>query len=286
MALLPELTDHVISFIGEDKKTQAFCSLVCRAWVPRSRSYLFRSVELPNPSVSEFLGFISACENDEDATIPMLLAQHLRRLCFTGQTSIWDGFRFNVEVLPRILHLLPRIDRVSITSSLLIGCHEKLDAASIRLKELTITDTPLVSETSEAFLQLLSIFSQVDNLSVSSLVRDVDQSVTAMFPVLAPGHPDLPSQLQLSCLTLINHGVYSFFPCITTLVQRVQSVHTLSDVRLQCNDARDVVAVGALLSHPSIVVRALSVDLAYGTRPMFQHRKLHRCHMSRTAADT
>ena len=258
--LPPELTDQVISFIGEDKKTQASCSLVCRAWLPRSRSYLFRTIELPNFSVSKFLDFILACKSKGDTSL-ISPARHVRSLCFTGQPP---GTSLNVEILPRILHLLPRIDRISITKSSLIGCHEKLDAAGIRLKELTITETSVASGTPQAFLQLLSILTQVDILSISSLAWDIIPA-----DLVDASHPDFPSHLEVSCLTLINYGLYLFFPGITTLMQRIRSIHTLSDVRLQCNNARDVAAVGAFLSHPDIVVQALSVDLAFGTRSIF-----------------
>jgi hypothetical protein len=42
--LSPELIDHIIDFLHDDKPTLAVCSLVCRNWVPTSRLHYIESI--------------------------------------------------------------------------------------------------------------------------------------------------------------------------------------------------------------------------------------------------
>ncbi|KAJ7062308.1 hypothetical protein C8F01DRAFT_127814 [Mycena amicta] len=44
--LPPELTDHTLDFLYDDRPSLRTCSLVCRAWVPASRFHLFQHITL------------------------------------------------------------------------------------------------------------------------------------------------------------------------------------------------------------------------------------------------
>ena len=50
--LCPELYDYIIDFLHDDKPTIIACSLVCRSWLPRCRSHLFRDLVLSGESIS------------------------------------------------------------------------------------------------------------------------------------------------------------------------------------------------------------------------------------------
>jgi len=60
MDLPPELVDSIIDLCHDDKKTLGQCGLVCRAWLPRTRHNLFRSIHLYPSNVSAFLDILTA----------------------------------------------------------------------------------------------------------------------------------------------------------------------------------------------------------------------------------
>ncbi|KAI0699478.1 hypothetical protein C8T65DRAFT_300095 [Cerioporus squamosus] len=47
--LPPELTDYILSFFWNDKKTLCTCARVCREWLPASRTYLFGNITFRTP---------------------------------------------------------------------------------------------------------------------------------------------------------------------------------------------------------------------------------------------
>jgi hypothetical protein len=59
MDLLPqEITDHIIDFLHDDREALYACSLVCRKWVPSSRTHLFWAVRSSGtPTFSRLLEF-------------------------------------------------------------------------------------------------------------------------------------------------------------------------------------------------------------------------------------
>ncbi|KAF7350527.1 hypothetical protein MVEN_01358300 [Mycena venus] len=52
--LPPELIEEVLGHLAEDPGTLRTCSLVCRAWVPRTRSYLFETWKLTPRNMSGY----------------------------------------------------------------------------------------------------------------------------------------------------------------------------------------------------------------------------------------
>ncbi|RDX44327.1 hypothetical protein OH76DRAFT_1102541 [Lentinus brumalis] len=61
LTLPPELTDYIISFLRNDRRTLCACTRVCKGWLPASRAYLFDTIRFKTPRsytvfVEEVLG--------------------------------------------------------------------------------------------------------------------------------------------------------------------------------------------------------------------------------------
>ncbi|TFK82724.1 hypothetical protein K466DRAFT_666311 [Polyporus arcularius HHB13444] len=49
LTLPPELTDYIISFLRNDRRTLCACTQVCKGWLPASRAYLFDTIRFKIP---------------------------------------------------------------------------------------------------------------------------------------------------------------------------------------------------------------------------------------------
>ncbi|GJE88834.1 hypothetical protein PsYK624_049210 [Phanerochaete sordida] len=163
--------------------------------------------------------------------------------------------------------LLPNLEQLNITQGTLIASAGDCSTPISRLKELKVLSTYVHSDTPQALLQLLSAFIHIDHLYVSCLSWGgvPTNSADAAASSVLSDRPGFPSHLQVSCLTMIEDG-QPFIPGLLALMQRTASVHTVADLRLQCSDARSVVAAGTFLSHPNTAIHSLSIDLAFPTR--------------------
>lgn len=265
--LPPELTDEIISAIGDDKETLAYSSLVCSGWLQRSRKCLFRRVKLGHSSVAPFLEFISTSQEPSGVDPSTSPAHHITELSLAESDPAGRGRDLYVGELLLMFGLLPNLEQLNITQLTLIASAGDCSTPISRLKELKVLSTYVPSDTPQALLQLLSAFIHIDHLYVSCLgwggvpANPADAAASSVLS----DRPGFPSHLQVSCLTMIEDG-QPFIPGLLALMQRTASVHTVADLRLQCSDARSVVAAGAFLSHPNTAIHSLSIDLAFPTR--------------------
>lgn len=82
MSCLPaELVDGIIDHLHENRSALAACGLTCRAWVPRSRHYLFNKIDIGTHSTSCDLtaAFFRASPS---------LASHVRELVIHGRARV------------------------------------------------------------------------------------------------------------------------------------------------------------------------------------------------------
>lgn len=264
----PELSDEIISSLWDDKETLACASLVCKAWYPRSRQCLFRDIKLGNTLVNEFTDYLSIRQHAKGTATLASPAQHIQSLSLVDSGLPGCGRQLSVEALLHMTSLLPNLERISVAQSTLLKSHEESGAPTKSLTHLRIFNTYVPSDTPEALLQLLSAFSRIDDLHLSSLSwGGVPESLEdiATSSVLDADQPSFPSHLQVSRLTLLSDG-RPFIPSVLALMQRTKAIDTISDIRLQCSDARSIIAAGAYLSQPQALVKSLSIDLAFPTR--------------------
>ncbi|RDX44608.1 hypothetical protein OH76DRAFT_1093315 [Lentinus brumalis] len=104
-----EVSEHVIDMLWDDKDTLRACALTCRAWVPRSRLYLFRSITLrERPTVYALADLLDTDESIQHLiqTVGVKLDKH---------TLLLDSF---FAVLGR---RLPRLHELSFIGRSLAG---------------------------------------------------------------------------------------------------------------------------------------------------------------------
>lgn len=104
----PELSDHIIDFLHDDRRALKACSLTCRTWYPTSRYHLYRKVHLnslegcqtfiqilqSSPYLGQFARYLNLCN----------IAPHAPK--YPGNASEL------ASLWPRILPALPHVEHV------------------------------------------------------------------------------------------------------------------------------------------------------------------------------
>ena len=84
-----EIHDEIIGSLHDDHPTLRTCALVCRAWLPRVRHYLFRTVVLdPSPHSCSFVKLAQECPDIQ----PLVCDLELRGRAATSK-AWWEGAR-------------------------------------------------------------------------------------------------------------------------------------------------------------------------------------------------
>ncbi|KAJ7846912.1 hypothetical protein B0H13DRAFT_2406718 [Mycena leptocephala] len=82
-----ELIDEILDYFAEDFRSLKFCSLVCREWVFRSRSHVFKKCSLPP---SKIPGFCELLQSPACTLLP-----HVRTIFHTIHYDLEDYHCFN-----------------------------------------------------------------------------------------------------------------------------------------------------------------------------------------------
>lgn len=104
----PELSDHIIDFLHDDRRALKACSLTCRTWYPTSRYHLWRKVHLHS---------LEGCQTFTQIlqSSPYLgqFARYLNMCNIAPNNSKHPGDASELASLwPRILPALPRVEHV------------------------------------------------------------------------------------------------------------------------------------------------------------------------------
>jgi len=154
--LPPELTDHIIDFLHDDRKTLLSCSLVSKIWLPSSRYHLFGSLDIYSKERQDSL--IRLLKNSPASTIPNHV--HTFSIVTDQRSDIPNSFDT----------IAPYLDRLPVRSLTLKGHqwrpinkeHEK-DVLKwfSGIREL---ETRLGFSCSEHFFRLISSFCSLEKL--------------------------------------------------------------------------------------------------------------------------
>lgn len=152
MHLAQELVDLIIDFLHDDPKTLTQMSLVSVTWVSRTRTHLCKIMEIPRRKfISSNLSYLTP------------LCKYVKTLRFTWPTgdtdpsAILDCFEHSeLHTLSIISCELHSLDEQTIRQ-----CFAKFPCPSITTLELHD-----ISSGNRAFLTLLSLFPNVDNLTI------------------------------------------------------------------------------------------------------------------------
>lgn len=105
----PELSDLLIDQLQDSKRALANCSLVCHAWVNRSRYHLFKEVNVTHPvTLEEFTAFLQTSPH---------LSFHIARLNLHGVPACdYPGYasrlQLSIPSLTSCIQKLPSLDEL------------------------------------------------------------------------------------------------------------------------------------------------------------------------------
>ena len=151
--LAQELVDYIIDFLRDDPTTLLQVSLVSRAWVDRTRTHLFESLSITDSKLSSANPYYLT-----------QLCKYVKTLHFKWPTnanpsSILNRFgRSRLHTLAIHFCELHTLDEQAIRR-----CFAKFPCTSITSLELNY-----ITSTNETFLILLSLFPNVDDLTISA----------------------------------------------------------------------------------------------------------------------
>jgi hypothetical protein len=100
-----ELIDEILDYFAEDFRSLKFCSLVCREWVFRSRSHVFKKCSLPP---SKIPGFCELLRSPACTLLP-----HVRTIFHTIHHNLEDYHCFNA--IAADLHRLTNVRELNLT---------------------------------------------------------------------------------------------------------------------------------------------------------------------------
>ncbi|KZT07144.1 uncharacterized protein LAESUDRAFT_713654 [Laetiporus sulphureus 93-53] len=92
--LPPEICDHIIDYLWNDRRALAACNLVCRAWLPATRTHIFNRIRLPNkvtsarfrqllaesPYIARHVRALSIRRSSRSAGLPLDYSEILQKL--------------------------------------------------------------------------------------------------------------------------------------------------------------------------------------------------------------
>ncbi|KAI0359969.1 hypothetical protein OH77DRAFT_1509222 [Trametes cingulata] len=96
--LPPELCDHILDFLSDDKPTLRACALTARDWLPRAQHHLFRSIYLDWSNCYAFSRLLAAAP---------ALAAHVATLEIEGAFGIFSMDRLHGATLDAWLRAVP-----------------------------------------------------------------------------------------------------------------------------------------------------------------------------------
>ena len=153
MYLAQELVDYIIDFLHDDPKSLIQASLVSKAWVGRTRTHLCETMTIIRSK------FMSAGPSHLAPLCGYVKTLHFRwPIDNTDPSAILDCFELSQ------LHTLAihSCELHSLDEQTIQRCFAKFPGASINTLELHD-----ISPTHRTFLTLLSLFPNVDNLTIS-----------------------------------------------------------------------------------------------------------------------
>lgn len=162
--LPPEVVDVILDHLASHPRTLRRCSVVARAWLPRSRHHLFRRLSI---STSQLYRFLARCELFGPAVVSLVFRAS-RRWHHVITALLCDRARCGSF-----------LSYTSLTSLQLTGLHfpaldqlDQLIAAFPRLENIYLLDITWNKTQSTSALNYSAAFSRLRHLSLSA--RDLD----------------------------------------------------------------------------------------------------------------
>ncbi|KAJ3549837.1 hypothetical protein NM688_g5138 [Phlebia brevispora] len=271
-----EVTDHIIDFFHDDKKSLQSTSLVCRSWCPRSRFNLFRTItiRIHEQDLEEFLLFLLHDKRQPRHSQPVARSIRALRLCgpyfaFGRHDLDPSTLYITPKLLLDLLNVLTEVKELSL-SDIALDAPVHLAVVSTSnasqeptathavsrrtLEVLTMKNIGMHSSSGEDFARILALFSSVSTLRISS-------PFWPGFPFMMhdiPINPTVPVAKIPDIATLdLNARVVT--PYLLALLRQVPR-RTIREVRVVCSMRVEVQSFGRFLDEIGPSVEQLSID--------------------------
>lgn len=171
----PELTDRIIDHLYSDKQTLKACALVNKTWLPRSRYYYWRFVELDLKNYATFEEILR-----ETPVIGHFVKSLKTTVYFFEEKPNWLD-----ESLPRIARLLHSVEQLTLAGNGTYRAAPFQNFASVR--KLRILDCEFISV--NEFISLICHLPALDDLFANNVL--VGTSATLVKPSTSLPRPKL-----------------------------------------------------------------------------------------------
>ncbi len=165
MPLPPELLDHVLDYLHDDKLSLRHCSLTSRNWLPRAQHHLFHSIDIDSTTCNAFTRLLESNPS---------LGSHVANMAIEGVFGFFSLDRnHSVAVhkwlrttLPRFSHLLHNLTKLELAlmtiDATLVGC---VFGNLATITQLTLYACTFTS--SDVFVQLFLSYPRMKRLDVA-----------------------------------------------------------------------------------------------------------------------
>ncbi|KAI0078321.1 hypothetical protein K474DRAFT_938553 [Panus rudis PR-1116 ss-1] len=190
MTLPQEVIDYIIDFLHDDKASLLQCSLVHRTWLDASYHHIFKELDIVVPSaesedahkITKFAEFLQAEPRMAASVRSLELVSHDCMHPIPSYQNADDGGRSILDIadISVILRCLPRIQSLTLCGLVIMVGNRPFDSQFKKeLKQLQLLDVvtqknaPLTPPHSSSIVNLLSLFSRVEELVIGVLRPDV-----------------------------------------------------------------------------------------------------------------
>ncbi len=260
---IPDLIDLIVANLASSKKDLSSCSLVSATWLPCVRPYLFSTIRvaqtgsaLLSEHISKFLAFISSSPS---------ICGYIREICLSRDDRPDPALTMNSQIVSSILSLLPRLHTLRFVNVVFDG-HARgilFPRPSHKLRLLEFQLILIDSYTTEDILDVLGLFSHIDELHLSSRGSLHAGYGTAPSPKIFPravAHP--PYDLVVSKFVVREH-LSSYQPLIERLfrTRTIRAVESL-EARVLGNQTPDWDVLVFMTNQTKATLQHLSLDPA------------------------
>lgn len=252
----PELVDHIIDHLYDDKITLSTLSTVCRSFLPTASLHLFHylSIDIARKSIYEFADFL------RDA--PPRIARNIRKLDIVSSPHYvgFSGWTIEKRTLPMaalasLLAHIPYLSELRLTSVKMMSTLPFPDSIPRPLERLSISWVWCVPL--DACI-LLAFFSDIRSLHIEGAtwfhIRPNPEDAVREINMIQPIPSTKVTNLDLS----VSQHTRSFLE----MLRRTKTAGSLERVNVICSNMLEVWSLGDFLGHAGQNVKHLVFDIA------------------------
>jgi hypothetical protein len=251
----PELVDHFIDSLCDDKSFLQTCGLVCKQWSPRSRSHLFSEVTLQVGQVADqgvpddmetFLGLVETSSFDILAAVRRLVLTY--EAAYEAEDPLAKAHLLRFAHCSQLTHLNIKLPELN-DDAMVVSLCSQLAAVGPKLSSLSNFSFSVGGTSLHGLLQILACVPTVETLALYGI--DIFMSDSS-----APA-PLFPQHLR-NLLVDVRNGTDVFFEHLLSLpaIPQLRSLEFTAGV-----ERDDDTLLASYLEHAGPALQSLKIWL-------------------------